>query len=169
MLVKRLLIMLVLTLHPATAGADGGPFGLGLIVGEPTGITGLYELGDTTAIDGAIGLDDFGFDGIYIHADFLFILPNLLSGGSVGLRPYLGPGGFLVLGGRDRGGNSGSGSSGSGGGGKGSGVGVRVPFGLSLEFRRAPLQIFAEIAPELEVVPDPDFGLGGALGFRYYF
>ena len=169
--VKHFPIVLVtaLTLHAANARAEGGPFGLGIVVGDPTGITGLYELGGNTAVDGAIGLDDFDFDGVNIHVDFLFILPNLLSGGSAGLRPYLGPGVFLNVGGRS--GNSGSGSSGSGGGGGGndSGVGVRVPFGLSLEFRRAPLQLFLEIAPRLEVVPDPDFGLGGALGFRYYF
>jgi hypothetical protein len=165
---KQLSIALAaaMALHPAVARADGGPFGLGIIVGNPTGITGAYKLGGNTAIDAAVGLGGFDFDGLYVHVDFLFLLPDLVTSGPVRLSPYLGPGGFLNVG---RGNNSGSGGSGSGGGSKGAGLGVRVPFGLSLDFSSFPLQLFIELAPQLEVVPDPDFGLGGALGFRYYF
>lgn len=151
-----------MALTPGVARAEGGPFGLGIIVGNPTGATGLYKLGGNTAIDAAIGLGGFDFDGLYVHVDFLFLLPTLVSSGSVSLSPYLGPGGFLIVG---KGKNSAPGS----GGGKGTGLGVRVPFGLSLDFSSFPLQLFIELAPTLEVVPDPDLGIGGAIGFRYYF
>lgn len=160
-----LLVVTALTLWGSTARAGGGAFGLGLVLGEPTGVTGLYKLGGNTAIDGAIGLDDFGFDGVYLHADFLFVLPDLLSSQTAGLRPYLGPGAFAIIG--DDGDNSGKGNGGDSGG--GFGLGARVPFGLSLEFRRVPLQLFLEVAPQLQFVPEFDFGLGGALGFRYFF
>ncbi len=165
---SSIVLVAAIALHPPLAWADGGPLGLGIVVGDPTGITGMYKVGSTTAIDAAIGLDDFGIDGVYVHADYLFILPNLLSGGSASLSPYLGPGAFLVLG-RGDGDRGGSGSGSSGGGGKDSGAGLHVPFGLSLEFRRVPLQIFLELSTQLQIVPDLDFDLGGALGFRYYF
>jgi hypothetical protein len=79
----------------------------------------------------------------------------LLGGGSVGLSPYLGPGAFLTdLGNKanDR-----------------VGLGARAPFGLSLDFRRAPLQIYAELVVGLLLIPDVNGDIGGALGFRYYF
>jgi len=154
----RLLLLASIVL--ATAGstparADGGPFGLGIILGTPTGITGAYELSAKTAIDAAVGLDLIEDQHLYVHVDFLFKLPDLLSGGSVGLSPYLGVGGFLTDFGNkadDR-----------------VGLGARVPFGLSLDFRRAPLQIFGEAVVGMLLVPDVDFGISGALGFRYYF
>ncbi|MEJ7597622.1 MAG: hypothetical protein WKG01_06905 [Kofleriaceae bacterium] len=140
---------------PATARAEGGPFGLGIILGTPSGVTGEYRLSAKTAIDGAIGLDVIDDRHFYAHFDFLFLLPDLLSGGSVGLSPYLGVGAFLTDFGSkadDR-----------------LGLGARVPFGLSLDFRRAPLQIFGEAVLGLLLVPDVDLGVGGAVGFRYYF
>jgi hypothetical protein len=102
--------LVVLTATPSTARAEGGPFGLGIILGE-----------------------------------------DLLGGGSVGLSPYLGPGAFVV----DIA--------------DGIGLGGRIPFGLSLDFRRAPIQIFGEITFSLLVVPDVHGDIGGAIGFRYYF
>ncbi len=152
---RAALICLVLMGSTLTARADGGPFGIGLVVGKPTGLSGAYELSDKTAIAAALGLDLIDGRRFYIHADFLFILPNLLSGGSVELSPYLGPGVFLSDRGKKDDGRL--------------GIGARVPFGLSLDFKTAPLQIFLEIAVSVPLIPDPGVGIGGALGFRYYF
>jgi hypothetical protein len=147
------LAALALGMMAAPARAERGAFGAGIIVGRPTGITGEYELSDSTAIDMAIGLDLFGGRHFYVHADFLFILPDLLGGGSVGLSPYLGPGVYLAdVGGNDR-----------------LGLGLHAPFGLSLDFTRAPLQLFAELSLDMSLVPDVDVGVAGAGGFRYYF
>ncbi len=125
--------------------------GLGLIVGEPTGVTGAYRLSRRTAIDAAVGIDELDRDGFYVHAEFLFVLPDLLGGGAVSLSPYLGAGGFLVEF-KDE-----------------IGIGGRAPFGLSLDFKRAPIQVFLELAAFVLIVPDTDGDLGVALGFRYYF
>src|ERR1051325_1530873 len=146
----RTLVLVVVLAAAAPAHADGGPLGIGIIAGEPTGLTGEYRLSDRTAIDMALGFDLFADRDLYVHADFLFVLPDLLSGGSVGLSPYLGPGGFLVAV-------------------HAVVLGARVPFGLSLDFTKAPLQIFLELAPRLEIIPDVHLDRGGALGFRYYF
>ena len=152
---QRFLVCVVLTLVGTASPAQAGPFGLGIILGTPTGITGAYQLSGSTAIDAAVGLDLIDDQHIYVHVEFLYILPNLLSGGSVGLSPYLGVGGFVTDFGKradDR-----------------VGLGARVPFGLSLDFQRAPLQIFGEAVVGILLVPDVDVGIGGAIGFRYYF
>ena len=151
---KRSIVGFVLVMACASqANAEGGPFGLGIVVGTPTGLTGEYKLSSHTAIDGALGVDLFFDRHLYVQGDFLFLFGDLLGGGSVGLTPYLGPGAFVAdFGGRN-----------------GAGFGVRMPFGLSFDFTRAPLQIFVELSLNLELVHEVHFAIGGAVGFRYYF
>jgi hypothetical protein len=148
---KGAILALGILFASAPAHAEGGPFGLGLVVGTPSGLTIEYKLTPRTAIDAAIGVDLFVDRHVYVQGDFLFLLPDLLGEGSVGLVPYLGPGVFVA----DFG--------------NGAGFGVRAPFGLSLDFRRAPLQIFGEFSLGLQLVRDVHLGIGGAVGFRYYF
>lgn len=149
MRVARLVVLLAL-LWSAPARAESGAFGLGLILGQPTGITGAYELSDNTAIDAALGLALFDDRDFYLHVEFLWYLPTLLSGNGVELSAYLGIGGFVVTHNDPV-------------------IGARAPFGLSLDFSAAPLQIFLEASVLLAVVPDLGGDVRGALGFRYYF
>jgi hypothetical protein len=145
------LAVLVVMLSSATARADeGGAFGLGLIVGQPTGITGALELSDHTAIDAALGLGWVENRRFYLHVEFDYFLP-LVTGSSVALSGYLGIGGFFYDLKNDP------------------GLGVRVPFGLSLDFAQAPIQIFLELPILVFLTPDADVDVRGALGFRYYF
>jgi hypothetical protein len=144
-------IVLALLAGGADASADqapGGPFGVGLVVGEPTGITGEYRFG-RNAIEVALGLNTFEGKGFYVHGVYLFYLPALVSGGTAALNPYLGLGGILT--------------------GEDVRIGARVPFGLSIDFRGAPVKIFAEIAFRMMIVPDVKARVGGAIGFRYFF
>ena len=48
-------------------------------------------------------------------------------------------------------------------------VAIRGPFGLSFLFKKFSGEAFVELTPELYVIPDFEFELGFALGFRYYF
>ena len=148
---KGAILALGIVFASSSAHAEGGPFGLGLVVGTPTGLTVEYKLSSRTAIDGALGIDLFVDRHVYVQADFLFLLPDLLGDASLALVPYLGPGAFAA----DFKG--------------GAGFGVRAPFGLSLDFTRVPLQIFGEFSLGLELVRDVHLGVGGAVGFRYYF
>jgi hypothetical protein len=142
---------LCITLWSASSRADeGGPFGLGLIVGSPTGLTAELQLSDHTAIDGAVGLDLINDRNLYLHVEFLYFLPELISGNQVSLSAYLGVGGYFISH-RDP------------------TLGVRAPFGLSLMFSNAPVEIFLEIPLYLRLVQDVDLDVGAALGFRYYF
>ncbi len=144
------LVAFAAVLWSAPARADKGGFGLGLIVGQPTGITGAYELSDRVAIDAALGLGWVDNRHFYLHVEADFFLP-LASGSSVALSGYIGVGGFFFDVGNDP------------------GLGVRVPFGLSLDFAQAPVQIFLELPILLFLTPDNDVDVRGALGFRYYF
>ncbi len=152
-----LLWLLAAVLGPGAAahayGPEGRSVGIGIILPEPTGFTLEAYLSHNTALDFAIGWDTFNEHDGYGHLDYLVLPVDLARSGSLSVPLYLGIGFWLL----DAGDTFG---------------GARVPFGLALNFRGAPLQIFGEIA--LRVVlfgpGDPDrIHLDGALGFRIFF
>lgn len=142
-------------------GTEKGVFGLGLILGEPTGISGKLYLGDDTAVAGAIGTA-FVSGGIHVHADFLwhpwvledregFVMPAYLGGGARVLNHRGAAESDFHLGGR----------------------GVA---GILFDFKDVPLDVFVEAALVLDYVlaDDPEhdgFGLdvNAGAGVRYYF
>jgi len=48
-------------------------------------------------------------------------------------------------------------------------VGIRFPIGLAYMFHRLPFDIFGEVVPILDLAPDTDFDLEGAVGARFWF
>jgi len=48
-------------------------------------------------------------------------------------------------------------------------VGLRIPVGLEYIFSGERVDIFLEIVPLLDLVPDTDFSLNGGIGVRYFF
>ena len=48
-------------------------------------------------------------------------------------------------------------------------VGIRIPIGVTYIFENKPLDLFIEVVPILDVVPETDLRLNAALGIRYYF
>ena len=145
----RLAVLLVLACA-VPAHASKGQFGLGLIVGQPTGVTGALEISDHTAVDGAVGLGFFNDRNFYAHLEFDYYFPTLAHGDALDLSLYIGVGGFFVAH-------------------KDAELGARAPVGLSFDFNSAPIQIFLEAAFLLGVAPDGYFEVRGAAGFRYYF
>ena len=142
------------------APRDG--MGIGVIVGEPTGISLKKWIGDDRALDAGIAWSFSENDSLHLHADYLFHRFDLMSGPEVkGQLPlYFGIGARVKLkeenNGRGR--NDGDAL-----------VGVRVPLGISYLFADAPFDLFAEIVPVLDVAPDTDFDLNAAIGARFYF
>ena len=47
--------------------------------------------------------------------------------------------------------------------------GLRFQGGLSYLAPRAPVEVFGEVAPVLELTPDVDGLVDGGVGVRYYF
>lgn len=155
--------MLVQALAVAGARAesvDKGIFGIGIIVGEPTGISGKYYLGNDTAIDFAAGAAILG-RGIQVHGDFLWHPWVLDRKDSFALPAYIGVGARIL--------NHDS------GGGDDDHVrfGLRVPVGIAFDFTRIPLDVFAELAGVLDyrTKGESHFGvdINGGAGVRYYF
>jgi hypothetical protein len=158
----RLAAVLALTgiAHAAPAAAqsqEGRGFGLGLIIGSPTGLSLKGFLSPEHAIDGAVGFGLIGGDDLRVHADLLWQF-RIQSWSSAALDLHVGVGPELGFHGhRDPHGDDHL------------NIGVRGPIGLSLMFTPAPFEVFLEIAAGLWIVERPDFHLDAAIGGRYYF
>lgn len=146
----------------AQVGDGGRRFGLGLALGYPNVGLGMnyFMGGQSLQIDVAFRLRYAGENagGIFVRGDYLFYPATLAQGGAAALKFYVGPGLNLGLG-LGRG---------------GFGLGVEVPVGLTVQFRRVPIDLALEVVPVLQIIDanavGPDFfGIGGALHVRFYF
>jgi len=155
------LAILTLLLVTGVAHADGrvdkGAFGLGIVLGEPTGICGKLYVKDDQAIAVAAG-GAFIKGGLQITGDYLFHPFILQERDSFVMPFYVGPGIRLI----DYNGNSGYFAT-----------GARVVVGMLFDFKEAPLDAFVEVAGVIETGFTGGHGLGAALnagvGIRYYF
>jgi hypothetical protein len=157
-----LLAAAVLAVVPRAASAqpaEKGVLGVGLIIGEPTGVSAKYYLSDDRAIDAAVGGAIVG-RGIQAHADFLWHPWILEQKESFALPLYLGVGGRILD------------HNGGGGDDDDVHIGVRAPVGVLFDFTKVPLDVFAEVAGVLDFRTEGDtFGvaLNAGIGARYYF
>src|SRR5215208_165454 len=72
-------------------GEDKGTLGVGIVIGEPTGICARLYLEDDQAIQAAVGAAFIG-GGLQIHADYAFHPYILQSRETFVLATYVGPG-----------------------------------------------------------------------------
>jgi hypothetical protein len=127
--------------------------GIGVIVGEPTGLSFKKWTDDTHAFDGALAFSLTNGNNFQVHADYLIhetsssLNPPELKGSA----PW-----YYGIGARIKADNGDT------------RFGVRVPVGISYMFADAPLDFFAEIAPIVDIAPDVSLRLNGAIGLRYY-
>lgn len=150
---------------PASADTvEKGNFGLGLIVGEPTGVSAKLYLSDTTAVSGAAGFAFVG-GGLHLHADYLWHPWVLTRESKFVLPAYIGAGLRLFNHDRGRGGDSDD-----------LHLGVRGVAGILFDFTEVPLDAFLEVAGVLDwrSADDdhggfPKFGINAGAGVRYYF
>ena len=139
--------------------ADKGTLGVGLILGEPTGVSFKLYLKDDQAIQGAAGFAFIG-GGLHVHADYVFHPYILQNKDSFVLPFYFGPGVRLIdyRDGRDAAYLA---------------VGLRAVAGLLFDFKAVPLDAFVEVAGVFEYGFKDGEGFGLALnaaaGVRYYF
>lgn len=163
---KLVMLIGMCVLATGVAVAEEGGFGLGVIAGEPTGLSFKGWLSHSRAIDGAAAWSFSGDDSFQFHSDYLWHRDDWLKAPKAkGRMPvHFGVGGRLKWEhdddeGRGRGDDDDDDVH----------VGIRFPFGLSYLPVSAPLDFFVEIAPILDVAPDTDLDLSAALGLRYYF
>ena len=152
---KRIVLTIVLLLFVGSAWAAGGPkgFGLGLIIGEPTGPSFKAWLSSKSAIDGAAAWSLDKKNALHLHADYLLHNFTAIKVEKGSLPIYFGIGGRIRFE-EDNDDDI---------------IGVRFPVGLEYYPAETPLGIFIEAVPVLDLAPDTDFDMEGAIGIRYFF
>ena len=156
--------------HAARAGhgTSGSPatLGLGVVIGEPTGLSAKYFLDRHHAIDAGLAYSFSQF--IYIFADYLFHFPGTFGASSTfatQLSPYLGIGG-IFLGSTEGSRRDGKYFTSSG---SSAGLGMRLPLGIEWKPAFPTLGVFVELVPGLGLIPSTFGFIEGGIGIRYYF
>jgi hypothetical protein len=147
---KKLILLSIVALFSLGVFAQDKGLGLGLVFGEPTGLSAKLWTSERTAIDAAVAWHFSGKGWFQMQSDFLIHNYELLTVSKGALPVYFGGGAYIAFSSE-------------------LGLGIRVPFGLAYQFEGAPVDIFAEIAPGLSLLPDLDFYFGGGIGVRYFF
>lgn len=147
----------VLTANLETAKADSpGPFGAGIIIGDPTGLSANYRLSAERSVDAALAWSFGRHRGFDIHSDYLWHRSNLFRIERVAFDWHYGIGARLINI-EDR--NSSERTY----------FGPRVPIGLSTDFNKSTFELFGEIALIMNLVPETSADLDFGLGVRVYF
>lgn len=145
------------------SSAQDRSFGLGVIIGEPTGISAKLWTSDRNAFDFGLGWSRGGYRNdryynyytrnsrVHLHMDYLWHSFSAIN--SVERFPiYYGIGGSM---------NSGDGYDAS--------LAVRGVIGIAWLPRDTPIDIFLELVPMLQLTPFSGFGIDAGFGARYYF
>jgi hypothetical protein len=138
----------------ASSGGHG-PFGVGIVIGEPTGFTMELMLGRTSAVQAHLGYGVGRRGRFVLNVDYLFHFMDAIGpiGRAGHLAPYVGVGGHLGV--REHENDP--------------VLGVRIPVGLAFFIRSAPVAVFAEVALGVGVVPSTELIADGGIGGRFFF
>jgi hypothetical protein len=158
-MVRRIVALGLLVLAGGLASlSEAGPVGVGIVLGEPTGLTAKQWLGRGHAVDAAAAWSFADETALHFQMDYLFHRPGPPEIEAPGLFFHFGLGGRIKL--VD---DEGRGKDDD------DRIGVRFPLGLDYLFAKSPLEAFLEIAPILDLAPESDFEINGGIGLRYYF
>jgi hypothetical protein len=148
-----MIISLLFTFLATSAGAvERKKLGLGVIAGEPTGITGKFLLDSASGIDAGVGWKTSGDNEFHIYGDYLYHLYDIIDVPKGNLPFYFGGGLRYVD--REK---------------KDDKFGIRIPVGIEYLFENISLGAFFELVPILNLDPDTDFDLEAGIGIRFFF
>ena len=155
---KRIIIIpiLIIMLAFGVTSAQTKGVGIGIILGEPTGLSMKFWTTSNTAFDIAAAWSFINGSAVHIHADYLYHNFNLVKLDYDKLPFYIGVGGRIKLAEHNDDNQDFR-------------LGIRIPVGLEYIPENIPFDFFMEIAPILDLVPETDFTFNGGIGFRYYF
>jgi len=119
----------------------------GTELGQPMGVTAKYWLSSTLAVDGAMGYHfNHNFD---MHSDILWHSFSSFDVSNGRLPFYMGAGGRVLLGNDSQ-------------------FGLRLPIGVSFLSSNQPIEIFAEVAPVIQLITSIGLDVDGVVGIRLY-
>ena len=145
---------------PPALSAPAQGFGVGLVAGDPSGLSVAYRPPSSPAYLQAAAGWSFGDETLSLNGDWLWTFTEL----SIPDEPdhlfpiYAGIGGRLRLG-RD---------SALKESGRSNSVGIRFPVGISYNPQVFSADVYVELAPTLVLLPETKVALGGAIGIRLY-
>lgn len=128
-------------------GGAGAALGIGL--GDPAALDLKLWTSDVSGLDLGIGVDHFE-DTLGIYGEYELGLIDVLFGHSTRGVFYLGIGGAVAVRSHHR----------------ETTVALVVPIGFDVRFR-APIDLFIEARPGIDLANHPAFGIGGQLGIRF--
>jgi hypothetical protein len=152
---KRMTFLIAILVVCVAFQADAKPrgnFGLGIIIGEPTGIDGKLFLSESNAVEGAVAWSLSGNNNVHLQAEYLYHNYTLITVEKGQLPLFFGVGGRVAF--RENADDL---------------IGIRIPVGLAYEFEGGVFDVFGELVPILELHPDTEFDLEGAIGGRFWF
>jgi len=159
MIFKRC-FFLFLTFLIATSSIAYAKIGVGIQVGDPTGLTAKYFTKRTRAFNLGVSYSFTEFIVVYLDHQWVFWGSLRKHGKELrNLHPYLGFGvgaTFATEADPDAGDSKATGF-------------VRIPFGVEWRNYSPDIGIFAELAPGINVAPKIFGILQGGVGIRFYF
>jgi hypothetical protein len=134
-------------------GAASGPrtWELGVILGEPTGLSAKYWMSNVNALDFGAAWSFEGDGQFHFHCDYLFHNYDAFKVERGSLPIYFGIGGRVRFDEHDN------------------RLGLRLVIGLEYLFDEYPMSLFFEIAPIVDIAPETEASVNGGIGIRYVF
>jgi hypothetical protein len=133
------------------APVDAGDVEVGILLGEPTGLSAKLWTTGNTAFDLGIAWS-FGDGGhFHLHGDYLIHNFDFFDVDTGSLPIYVGIGGRVRIEDED------------------SRVGLRVALGLEYILENSPFGFFFEVAPIVDFLPETEADVNGGIGVRYIF
>lgn len=145
---KLLLVtLLILMSLPSWANEKG----IGISIGNPTGLNGKYWLDSSKAVDAGVAWSLGKHSDFSLHSDYLLHKDGAFYFNDIHpLDLYYGVGGRMEFADDIE-------------------VGVRVPVGLTHRFEQESADVFAEVAPIVDLLTKTGLEIHLLFGARYYF
>lgn len=136
--------------------ANHKQWGAGVIFGDPTGLSGKYQLSPDNAIDAALAWSIASNTKLIMHSTYLFNRNKEITIEEIQLDWYFGLGARISLQERNSKNNEFY-------------FGPRAPIGLKYFFHEQSIEVFSEIAIVFDIVPETSADIDFGLGARFYF
>lgn len=149
---KIFLVLTFLVIIISDGFSQQKEFGLGIILGSPSGFSGKYWMTEFNAIDFGMGYSFSGkSNATNFHADYLWHNYNVIKV-EAKVPLYYGVGARIKI--RQN---------------SASRFGVRGVLGVTYFPSEIPIDLFFEVVPVFNIVPSTELDIEAGLGFRYYF
>jgi hypothetical protein len=123
--------------------------GLGIVLGEPVGISAKLKAGSYNAFDFAAAWSTRENRTMLLQADYVWHIVDQANVESETIPLYYGLGTRLIFSSNPI-------------------FSLRIPVGLNHRLNTLPIDIFAELVPILDLTPSTRFNFGAGLGVRFW-